>query len=942
VGARFIAPFFRSAPFFPVPAAKERGRDESRPYIMPPLNRPWLAPLLALLSLLAVGTRAETLYVAPIGSDHWSGRADRPLASLAGARDALRRFRANGGGRGPVHVVVAGGAYSLTAPFVLTPDDGGAPDAPVVYEAAPHARPVFSAGRAITGFHRRADGLWATRLPDVAAGRWYFEQIWVNNRRAARAGTPEGTYLYTRAKVGAGIDPQTGQRADLSRRAFVARPEDVRPLAGLSAAELHDVTVVVYHSWESSRLRVAAVDAQTNTLTMTGAAAWPFMQWDPTQRYRLENYRAGLNKPGEWFLGRDGTLLYKPLPGEDPRTASVVAPISEQFVRLEGTAARKVTDISFRGLTFSHAGYALPPEGQSDGQAAVSIPAVFQADDAARVTIESCEIAHTGLYGVWFRRGCAGCRVHHCYLHDLGAGGVRIGETEMRPPGPERTARNTVDDDIIRSDGRLFPGAIGVWVGQSGDNHVTHNDISDTFYSGVSAGWTWGYGPSLSVRNHIDFNRIHHIGQGVLSDMGGVYTLGVSDGTTVSGNVIHDVYSYNEDGPGGWGLYNDEGSSGITLENNLVYGVQTGMYHQHYGERNLIQNNIFAFSLGGQLQRTRIEARPAFTFRRNIVVWNQGPLLAGSWQPNTTLDHNLYWDTSGRPVMFEGNTFAEWQAAGKDEGSLVADPGFVAPLGRNFAFKEGALGPGSPAARIGFKPFSTQGAGVYGDTAWVHLARDCAFPPFVRAPAPPPAASIVFRQDFEDAPVGAACPDAQTNGEGGGASIRVTDETAASGAHSLKFTDAPNLSASYDPHLVFNVNHTAGVSTLDFSLRAEPGAEITHEWRDWSSGPYKTGPKFTIKGGQLLMGGRPAMAIPTGVWVHYRVSATLGKGAISPWGMPGGWGLMVAVPGQTPRYMGNLPNGSRDFAALTWVGFISDATTKTVFYLDDVALSHAP
>lgn len=903
---------------------------------MPHPTRPRLVPLLALLFLLAVGAHAETLYVAPGGSDHGSGRADRPLASLAGARDALRRLRAGGGGRGPVHVVVAGGAYSLTAPFVLTPDDGGTPDAPVVYEAAPQARPVFSAGRTITGFHRRADGLWATCLPDVAAGRWYFEQLWVNGRRAARAGTPEGTYLYTRAKVGSGTDPMTGRRADLSRRAFIARPEDLRPLLGLSAAELHDVTLVVYHSWEVSLLRVAAIDPKTSTLITTGAAASPFMQWDPAQRYRLENYRAALDKPGEWFLGRGGTLLYKPRPGEDPRTASVVAPISEQFVRLEGTAARKITDVSFRGLTFSHAGYTLPPEGQSDGQAAVSIPAVFQADDAARVTIENCEIAHTGLYGVWFRRGCTDCRVSHCYLHDLGAGGVRLGETEMRPDGPARTARNTVDDDIIRGDGRLFPGAIGVWVGQSGDNRITHNDISDTHYSGVSVGWTWGYGPSLARRNHIDFNRIHHIGQGVLSDMGGVYTLGVSDGTTVSGNVIHDVYSYNTVGAGGWGLYNDEGSSGITLENNLVYGVQTGMYHQHYGQDNLIQNNILAFSLGGQLQRTRVEDRPAFTFRRNIVVWDQGTLLNGSWRPNTTLDHNLYWDMARRPVTFEGKTLAEWQAAGKDDGSLVADPGFVAPLKRDFAFKPGALRPGSPAARIGFRAFTTAGAGVYGDAAWVHLARDYPFPPLVRAPAPPPAAPLVFRSDFEDVPVGAVCPDAQTNGESGGASIRVTDEAAASGAHSLKFTDAPNLSAPYDPHLVFNVNHTGGVSTLDFALRAEPGAEITHEWRDWANGPYKTGPRFEVKGGQLLLAGKSMMPIPNSVWVRYRVQAATGKGAA------GKWALTVTLPGSPARRFDDLPNGSQDFAALTWVGFISDATTKAVFYLDDLVLSHAP
>jgi hypothetical protein len=894
-----------------------------------------------LLAVGAVGfaSRAAgvTIYLAPDGSDNWSGRlaqpnvarTDGPVATLEQARDLLRRQKNDAGLKELARVVVAGGTYALTAPFTLTPQDSGTQQFGITYEAAPGAKPVFTGGKAITGFEPDTDGIWKARLPEVASGQWYVEQLFVNGRRAVRARSPNKFYDYMLDVQEEILAKGSGQRAVRARQTVTVRPEDLKPLLSLGERELHDVQMVIYHKWDNTIRFIESVNAQDSTIVTTGEGRKPWNAWSKGDRYHLENFKAALDAPGEWFLSRDGWLYYKPLAGEDMRTAEVVAPVIEKLLICAGDVpnANYVESITIKGLTFLHAEYHMPPGGFEASQAAAPIDAAVMADGTRNVVFQDCEFGHIGRYGVWFRKGCQNCTLQGCYVHDFGAGAVRIGEASVPRTEPEQTGHITLDNNILRSGGRIFPCAVGVWIGHSADNAVTHNEIADMYYTGISAGWVWGYSNSIAKRNNISFNHVHHLGWAVLSDMGGIYTLGSSEGTVVSNNVFHDIYAYSY---GGWGLYTDEGSTGIAMEKNLVYNTKTGSFHQHYGKENIIRNNIFVNSLVQQVQATRVEQHLSFTFEKNIIYWATGPLLSGPWTKLTiNMDNNCYWNTASKPISFAGLTLDQWrQQQRHDEHSIIADPLFVDPQHNDFHLK-----PDSPALKVGFEPFDYTKAGVYGAPAWITKANEVTYPPLEWPPEAPP---LAIKDDFEKTAVGQRPQNAEVNVENRGDSIAVTDETAAGSKHSLKIVDAPGLKNVWDPHLVYSPNHSTGTTRCAFDLRIEQGVSLNHEWRDWRNSPYGVGPSFSIVGDAVQTAGKTLLHLPLSQWIHFEVTAGLSQKSA------GTWSLIVTLPGESPKAFQNLKNGSSSFERLTWLGFTSNAIDKAVFYLDNLEITNQP
>ena len=657
----------------------------------------------------------DCLFVAPNGNDAWCGTLpdpaangkDGPLATVTRARDVLRERREKDGLR---QVLIRWGTYFLSEPLVFEPRDSGTESAPVIYRAYPGETPILSGGERITGWREctvHGQRCWMAELPDVKAGKWTFTQLFVNGERRWRPRLPKTGFFHFADRVPADFLGGLVRYGNGPTHAYY-RPGDLQPFHNIT-----DVKLLTYNAWYETHHRLKSVDEHERRVDFQSRGFSGGYTGDGS-RYIVDNVFEALDTPGEWYLDRPtGLLYYLPLPGEDPETTEVIAPRLAELVRFAGTDGASVQHIQFENLAFHHAEWDYALDFAGSLQAADLVPGAIVFDKAEHCALYGCHIAHIAPYAVDIRPGSPANSIVGCVLEDLGAGGVRVGNEEL-PGSPgvyaatvksdDRPLAATIADCVIRDGGKLFPSAVGVWIGNAGRNRVFHNHIYDLSYTGISCGWIWGYAPSRTVGNRIEGNHVHHIAwDRLLHDLGGIYALGRQPGGRIRGNYMHHV--------GGNGIYLDEGSSEFIVEGNLVHDVDCVGFTLHYGRDNEVRHNVFACC---RLTAAAMEPHRSMVFHHNVVVWDGGAMSTNPWGANTqwwpeyNLCHDLLlWNSTGGEIVVDGDVFLkDWQRLGQFANTIVTDPLFIDPANGEFSFRSD-----SPAPALGIKPLSIKEVG---------------------------------------------------------------------------------------------------------------------------------------------------------------------------------------------------------------------------------------
>ena len=735
-----------------------------------------------------------------------ASKTDGPFATFDRARAQVQSLIS--AGAQPLTVQFRAGTYSLSKTEEFTAADSGTANAPIIYENYPNESPIISGGLRVQNWTNAGGNTWKATLP---VSTQYFENLFYNGvrRLRPRLGGYLGTYYRFGDTVYLKDPPPPASAPNRNCSVYVTdsgwecfdrfhyNPSDplsaqwhnLAPAAGnpcnqpaYNSALAGDIEVLAWEQFSTSKLRISCVDAANHIVYLTGPTGISqdrpqFDGFNTGDRYLVENVRDALTQPGQWFLDRSTTpwtLTYLANPGEDPNKDVVIIPQLSQLL-----VASNLQYVTFKGLTFEHDNFTVPSAGDKSSELEPDVPAALSFQNSQHITFDSgtvTQISGTGLEFISCTNDTASpgyCVSDHANgvtaddliqnsaFYDIGALGIRIGEPYIKTDTDANVPQSmTVQNNVVEGFGRVIPASFGIGQGNGHDNVYTHNDVYDGYHTAISISEAGsdtvkpnGIG---NANNTISFNDVYDLFQGIMNDGGAIRIEAGNNAYTAPGdkilnNKIHDVSdasALDSNGYGGNGIYLDNQTGLVDVENNLVYRVSANDVYSSQGpaapnEANLVKNNILAYGRQAMLSINApyqngaphsaiqffVVTNNLFYFDRNDAsspnFFIQGGCRYAGGFPYPEFQEwnsNIYWRTDGgfandakafaiqpNPALKDKDApcansdkeltfypFAQWQQkAGEDLQSLVKNPGFSNPA---YPSDDYSLPKGSPGA----------------------------------------------------------------------------------------------------------------------------------------------------------------------------------------------------------------------------------------------------
>ncbi len=650
------------------------------------------------------------------------GSFKKPFSSIQSAWNALVDIHKKHPFRKQVVVNVDAGTYYIDKTIVLSGN------VPVLFQGDPDGKTVISGGLSIKNWKTETINgkkVLVSALPPCVTDP--IDRLFVNDSERTVAMYPKrGNFLRVLNPPETG-ENRWGESVRYKDDIYVD-PEDF----DFASLDMQNADILLTHLWLEEKLPVKSWHSEDKRLHLAGNLLRP--PFNDNTEYRFENLKSALTEPGEFHHDRVRNILYYiPMPGESANHLTAIIPNVGCLLFVQGK------NISFQNIHFRHGGSYRPAPGVnldirdipvtvpytatfaaltdlnlklfSSPQSDVHVPGQIIFYKSSNCTFRHCSVTQSVWYGLHIAAGCSDITIDRNEFSDLGGGGIYVGgmnfnQLKHAPNGG--THHCVLTNNLIADCGKVYLCSCGIILTHAWSNLIEHNHIHDLFYTGISDGWSWGYGDTVTRENRIGYNLIHDLGKGVLSDMGGIYTLGIQPGTRLYGNYIYNVTCRYY---GGWGIYPDEGSSHIVIEDNLCRNCSVSAFHQHFGRENIIRRNIF---IGGgeatiilsagynaitRYSSPGINYRANDNFCDNIIVIENSPAfrICGNpedmWKDGALYcDGNCYFDISAKKsdlfVDRQNLTFQQWQDEGLDRFSHWENPGFRDVKKQDFRLKK--------------------------------------------------------------------------------------------------------------------------------------------------------------------------------------------------------------------------------------------------------------